>query len=132
MSPHYPEDRFYHLDALWLQTLGDDEALVGVNHHAQTSLGTIMYVDLPRIGSTLRQGAAFGTIESSKAVSDLIAPASGKVLAINAVLRADPSMVNRAPYAEGWLLRIRLDAPGDSVGLISAEEYLKKIGGIMV
>lgn len=128
MSPHYPEDCLYHLDALWLQTLGDDEALLGVNHHAQQSLGAVMYVDLPRVGGSLRQGTHCGTIESSKAVSDLIAPASGKVLAVNAALRADPALINRAPYAEGWLLRIRLDAPGDQTGLISAGEYMKHLG----
>lgn len=128
MSPHYPEDRLYHLDALWLQTLGDDEALLGVNHHAQQSLGAVMYVDLPRIGGSVSQGTPCGTIESSKAVSDLIAPASGKVLAVNAALRTDPALVNRAPYAEGWLLRIRLATPGDLTGLISAGEYMKHLG----
>ncbi len=128
MHPHYPEDRLYHRDALWLRALDGGEALVGVNHHAQHSLGAVMYVDLPRLGGVLRQGAPFGTIESGKAVSDLIAPASGTVLEINAALRGTPALVNREPYGGGWLLRIQLDTPAAEAGLFDAAGYLAFLG----
>lgn len=128
MHPHYPDDRLYHRDALWLKPLDGGEALVGVNHHAQHSLGTVMYVDLPRVGTVIRQGAPLGTIESGKAVSDLIAPAGGLVLEVNVALRGTPALVNREPYGGGWLLRVRLDTPAAEAGLLDAAGYLAFLG----
>lgn len=128
MHPHYPEDRLYHRDALWLKTLEGDEALVGINHHAQKSLGQVVYLDLPRVGAALSLGAPLGTVESHKAVSDMIAPTSGAVLAVNPRLRDEPGLVNRDPYGDGWVLRMRLDGPEGVAGLLSAGEYLAHLG----
>lgn len=124
----YPDDRLYHPDALWLQLLADDEARVGINDFAQTSLGEVMFIDLPRAGILLRAGASFGTIESGKVVSDLIAPASGSVLEVNQQARDEPGLVNRDPYGAGWLLRIRLSAPDEIRNLLDAARYLDHIG----
>lgn len=128
MSPDYPDDRLYHREALWLKLLDDGEALVGVNHHAQNQLGKIMFVDLPRVGASIKCDIALGTIESSKAVSDMIAPVNGQVLEINPNLRRTPGMVNAEPYQAGWLLRIRLSSPDAVDHLLSAEEYMKVMG----
>ncbi len=128
MHPRYPDDRYYHRDALWLKTLDGGEALVGINHHAQQSLGQVVYLDLPRPGAALGAGAPLGTVESHKAVSDMIAPAGGVVLAVNPRLRDEPGLVNHDPYGEGWVLRMRLDAP-DNVGeLLGAREYAAYLG----
>lgn len=129
MHPHYPDDRLYHRDALWLKVLESGEALVGINHHAQASLGQVVYLDLPRVGSVLSPGVPLGTVESHKAVSDMIAPAGGEVLAVNSCLRDEPGLVNRDPYGEGWVLRLRLASPEAAGGLLSAADYLAHLGG---
>lgn len=129
MPTNYPDDRFYHRDALWLQCREGDEALVGVSHHAQESLGRVVFVDLPRVGTTVRVSEPLGTIESNKAVSDLVSPASGVVVAVNTRLRADPELVNRQPYGDGWLLRIRLATPKEAGQLLDAAGYMAHIGG---
>jgi glycine cleavage system H protein len=128
MSALYPDDRLYHSEALWLQLQEDGEALVGINHFAQSNLGEVMFIDLPRVGDVLSVGVAFGTIESSKVVSDLVAPASGGVLADTPQAVDEPALVNRDPYGMGWLLRIRLSAPADISELLDAARYLDHIG----
>lgn len=128
MSADYPDDRLYHPEALWLQLLEGDEALVGINHHAQKSLGEIVFLDLPRVGAALRLDTPLGTIESHKAVSDMIAPASGNVLLTNPRLRGEPTLVNRDPYGEGWVLRLRLAAPEGVGKLLAAKDYVKRLG----
>jgi glycine cleavage system H protein len=128
MSAQYPDDRLYHPASLWVQTQADGEALVGINEFAQRSLGDVMFIDLPRVGTTISLGASFGTIESGKVVSDLIAPASGSVLAINPRLHDELGLVNRDPYGEGWMLRIRLAAPEEMQQLLNAASYLDHIG----
>lgn len=128
MPTHYPEDRLYHCDALWLQLLEGDEALVGINHHAQDSLGEVVFLDLPRVGATIRCDTPLGTVESRKAVSDMIAPIDGTVLEVNARLRKEPDLVNSNPYDEGWTLRIRLASPGDTGHLHDASAYVALMG----
>ncbi|KAB2321283.1 glycine cleavage system protein H [Betaproteobacteria bacterium SCN1] len=128
MSVLYPDDRLYHPDALWLQIQANGEALVGINHFAQSSLGEVMFIDLPRTGDALSIGASFGTIESTKVVSDLIAPASGSVLEINRQACDEPVLVNRDPYGTGWLLRIRLSSPAEIPDLFDAAGYIGHIG----
>lgn len=129
MSADYPDDRLYHRDALWLKLLDNDEALIGVNHHAQNQLGKIMFVDLPRVGADIKRDRPLGAIESSKAVSDMIAPANGKVLAINPDLRRTPGLVNLDPYGAAWMLRVSLaNQQEDCLGLFSAAAYMALIG----
>lgn len=124
MPKHYPEDRLYHRDALWLQLLEGDEALVGINHFAQNSLGEVVFLDLPRAGSTIRCDTPLGTVESRKAVSDMIAPIDGTVLEINARLRNEPTLINSDSYADGWVLRIRMAEPHDLKHLLEASAYV--------
>ena len=128
MPAHYPEDRLYHRDALWLLRQEGDEALVGINHFAQQSLGEVVFLDLPRVGAAIRRDTPLGTIESHKAVSDMIAPVDGSVLAVNPRLRGEPGLVNGDPYGEGWVLRIRLAAAAETGHLLEAGDYLKHLG----
>ncbi|MBC2732393.1 glycine cleavage system H protein [Thiobacillus sp.] len=128
MPTLYPEDRLYHRDALWLQLLEGDEALLGINHYAQDSLGEVVFLDLPRVGATIRCDTPLGTVESRKAVSDMIAPADGTVLEVNGRLRNEPTLINSDPYGEGWTLRIRLISPGDIGHLHAAAAYLSLMG----
>src|SRR3569832_903725 len=102
MPTLYPEDRLNHRDALWLQLLEGDAALVGINHHAQDSLGEVVFLDLPRIGATIRCDTPLGTVESRKAVSDMIAPAVGSVLVVFFRLRFVPFLVFCVPFGVGW------------------------------
>lgn len=129
MSANYPDDRLYHREALWLKLLENGEALVGVNHHAQKQLGKIMFVDLPRVGASIKRDTPLGTIESSKAVSDMIAPANGKVLEVNPNLRRAPGLVNQDPNGDAWMLRVSLsNQEEDSKHLYGAPAYMALMG----
>jgi glycine cleavage system H protein len=101
---------------------------VGITDYAQGELGDIVYVELPKEGDTFHKSDVFGTVEAVKAVSDLYAPVSGKVIEVNAALDADPSLVNRDPYGEGWMIKIRVSDPGELDELLGPEEYADHIG----
>ena len=112
----------------WLRVEADGTATVGITDYAQSSLGDITYVQLPKVGTTFEAGAVFGVVESVKAASDLYAPVAGTVVAVNAALESAPETVNRAPYAEGWMLRLK---PADAVSantLLDATAYAKLVG----
>ena len=107
-----------------------DSATVGVSEHAQSQLGDIVFVDLPEVGAKLKKGDAAAVVESVKAASDVFAPASGEVVAINTKLADSPSLVNEDAQGAGWLFKLKLSAPGELDGLMDAEayaEYLKTI-----
>lgn len=108
----------------------DDPAIVtvGITDYAQGELGDVVFVSLPTVGESVQAGAAFGTIEAVKAVSDLYAPAAGEIVGINDALDADPAAINRDPYHDGWMIRLKLATPGDVDGLMDAEAYRKHIG----
>lgn len=116
----HPADLQYHTSHEWLRMEGQ-EAVIGITHFAQEALGDITYVDLPAVGDTLTQGQEFGSIESVKAASDLNAPASGEVIAVNLALADAPEWVNKAPFTEGWMVRIRLEELPQ--GLMDAAAY---------
>jgi len=120
----YPEDLHYTKEHEWLQVSGS-VATVGITHYAQGELGDIVYVELPRAGAAIVAGEPFGTVESVKAVSEIYAPVSGEVAEINAALEAAPDAINRDPYGEGWLIRIKLAEALDQEGLMSAADYRK-------
>ena len=128
MTPHYPENCLYHSDALWLRLLDGGEAMIGINHYAQKSLGEVVYLDLPGVGVSIHRDTALGTAESRKAVSDMIAPVDGTVLEVNARLRGEPALINSDPYGEGWVLRIRLATLDDIDHLFDASAYLEHMG----
>ena len=123
-----PSDLRYAKSHEWLKPADDGTALVGITDYAQNSLGDITFVQLPKVGATLQAGAVFGVVESVKAASDLYAPASGTVLAVNAALATTPESVNRSPYADGWMLKLKLANATTSGALLSAEQYAQTLG----
>jgi glycine cleavage system H protein len=114
----YPTDRKYTKEHEWIKADGT----IGITHHAQDSLGDIVFVDLPKVGSALTAGKTFGTVESVKAVSDLFAPASGSVAEVNADLATSPEMINKDAHA-AWMVKISLANAGELDGLLSAADY---------
>ncbi len=119
-----PENLLYSKEHEWVKIDGDT-ATIGITDYAQNSLGDIVYVELPRVGVTLQQFGNAGVIESVKAVSDLYAPISGEVVEVNGRLDKDPAEVNKAPYAGGWLFKVRVSDPGETAGLLNAADYEK-------
>lgn len=122
MAPN--EDLLFSKEHEWVRIEGD-AATIGVTDYAQNALGDIVYVELPKVGSTIAQFANIGVIESVKAVSDLFTPISGEVVAVNAALDGDPAAVNREPYGAGWLLKIKPSKPDETKSLLSLAEYEK-------
>jgi glycine cleavage system H protein len=123
-----PSDLRYAKSHEWLKPAADGTALVGITDHAQNSLGDITFVQLPKAGAAVQAGTVFGVVESVKAASDLYAPASGTVLAVNAALATTPESVNRSPYADGWMLKLKLANATDAGALLSAEQYAQTLG----
>lgn len=117
-----PRELRYTRDHEWIRLEGD-EAVVGITDFAQESLGGVVFVELPSVGSGLTKGATFGAVESNKAVSDLYAPVGGEVLAVNDALSDQPELVNDAPYAGGWMLRVRVADPREMDDLLNADAY---------
>jgi len=122
----YPDYLRYTKEHEWLAVEGK-VGTVGVTHYAQEELGDIVYVELPKAGTPVVAGEEFGTVESVKAVSEIYAPASGEVAEVNSVLSEHPEAINKDPYGQGWLIKIRLADLDDLKGLMSAAEYRKLI-----
>ncbi len=110
----------------WVAEHGDGTASVGITAVAAEQLGDLVYVELPEPGRTLARGEACAVVESSKAASDIYAPAAGEVIAVNDALAKHPEQVNGSPYAQGWLFKLRLAAPVE--GLLSRDEYARSAG----
>ena len=122
----YPENRKYTNEHEWLEVRGD-LGVVGITHYAQSELGDIVYVELPATGTSVLAGEPFGTVESVKAVSEIYAPASGEVVEVNAALADHQDVVNKDPYGQGWLIKIKLADPSEADSLMSAAEYRKYV-----
>jgi len=118
----YPENFRYTKEHEWVLVEGDT-GTIGITDHAQEELGDIVYVDLPKVGAHLEQGKSLGSVESVKAVSDVYTPVSGEVIAINETLADAPEKLNEDPHGAAWLVKIRLSAPAEVGGLMSAAEY---------
>ena len=126
----YPDDLLYHPEHDWARVEGS-EATLGITWYAQDSLGELVHYEPPEVGATVSLGDSYGEVESVKAVSDVIAPLSGEVLAVNDKVVSEPETVNEDPYGAGWLVEI--EVAGDPEGLLGAEEYgafLAEEGGI--
>ena len=121
----YPTDRKYTKQHEWIQANGTSAA-IGITDYAQQSLGDIVFVEAPKVGSELVAGKTFGTVESVKAVSDLFAPASGAVTEVNADLATSPEKVNKDPHGS-WMLKITLKNTGELDALLSAADYEKYV-----
>ncbi len=121
-----PADLRYTAEHEWVRRAGDDTVRVGITDFAQSSLGDVVYVQLPEVGTEVTAGESFGEVESTKSVSDLYAPISATVVAVNSALDADPALINSDPYGEGWLLELRADAASLEAGLatlLDADSY---------
>ena len=122
----YPDDLKYTREHEWLAVQGG-VGTIGLTHYAQSELGDIVYVDMPAVGAPVVAGEDFGTVESVKAVSEIFAPASGEVLEVNGALATSPETINKDPYGEGWLVKVKLADTKEVAGLMSASEYRKYI-----
>ena len=120
----YPDDLRYHPEHDWARIDGDT-ATLGITWYAQDALGEIVHYESPEEGASVSAGASYGEVESVKAVSDVIAPLSGEVVAVNAALDDAPETINDDPYGEGWLVKIRLSDPAEVDSLIDAAAYRK-------
>ncbi|WP_435346079.1 glycine cleavage system protein GcvH [Haloarchaeobius sp. HRN-SO-5] len=126
MSFETPDDRKYNESHEWALRDGDT-VRVGITDFAQDELGDVVFVELPDVGESVTQDEAFGVIESIKAVSDLYAPVSGEVTAVNEDLFDAPELVNDDPFGEGWMLEIALDDESELDDLSSADEYADQV-----
>ena len=123
-----PAELKYTKDHEWVR-VDDNVAVIGITDYAQGELGDIVFVELPSVGTETTQMQPFGTIEAVKAVSDLMAPLSGKIAAINEILDNDPTLVNKSPYDEGWMIKIEFADASELGNLLSADDYRKMLEG---
>jgi len=121
-SESYPDHLRYHPEHDWALVDGD-EATLGITWYAQDALGELVHYEPPDVGATLSKDSAYGEVESVKAVSDLIAPLSSEVVAVNAKVVDEPETVNLDPYGEGWLVRVRMSDPAELDALLDAAAY---------
>jgi glycine cleavage system H protein len=120
----YPDELRYHDEHDWARIEGD-EATFGITWYAQDSLGEVVFYEPPEVGATVQKDSSYAEVESVKAVSDVIAPLSGEVTAVNEALGDNPEQINENPYGEGWLIKVKLSSPDEAETLLSAEEYRK-------
>jgi glycine cleavage system H protein len=118
----YPDDLHYHPEHDWARIEGD-EAVLGITWHAQDALGELVHFEAPAVGATTTKDASYAEVESVKAVSDVVAPLSGEIVAVNERAIGEPEVVNDDPYGSGWLVRIRLSDPSEAAALLDADAY---------
>jgi len=123
---NYPENLKYTKDHEWAKQEGSSFT-VGITDHAQSALGDIVFVELPKVGRTLKLGETFGVVESIKAVSDLYSPLSGKVVAINESVVSEPSTLNHDPHGNAWLIKVEATNTSELDGLLSSAAYTQLI-----
>ena len=122
-----PDNLKYTKDHEWIRVDGDN-GLVGITDFAQGELGDIVFIEIETEGETLNKEEVFGTIEAVKTVSDLFMPVGGEVLELNPALEENPDLVNKDPYGEGWMIRVKIGDPSEIDGLLSPEAYKDLIG----
>ena len=122
---HYPDDLRYHDQHDWARLEGDEHAVFGITWYAQDALGEVVFYDPPEVGATIHKDSSYAEVESVKAVSDVIAPMSGEIVAVHDALEDTPEKINVDAYGEGWLVKGRLSAPQEGEGLLGADEYRK-------
>jgi glycine cleavage system H protein len=121
----YPDDLRYSKEHEWVR-VEDSRATIGITSYAADELGDIVFIELPELGATLSQFGAFGVIESVKAVSDLYAPVSGKVVEVNEALRDSPELLNADAFGEGWIARLELSDSAELDSLLDAAAYAEE------
>ena len=128
MSTQVPADLKYAKSHEWLRVVGD-VATLGITDHAQHELTDVVFVELPAVGRKVKAGEACAVVESVKTASDIYAPVSGEVIEVNQPVADNPSLVNTAPFAEGWFFKLKLANPAEAGGLLTPEAYRAQIGG---
>ncbi len=123
----FPTNLRYTKDHEWIRVEAS-AGVVGITDYAQGELGDVVFVELPPIGTRLQQGKQFGTIEAVKTVSDIFAPVSGEIVEINAALKDSPEIVNKEPYAGGWLIKIKIENRAELINLLDAAKYQEMVG----
>ncbi|GBD31426.1 MAG: glycine cleavage system H protein [Gemmatimonadales bacterium] len=124
-----PEDLHYTEEHEYVKQTDDPGVVqIGITDYAQSELGDVVYVDLPEVGEKFARMDVFGTIEAVKAVSELFCPVAGEVVEVNEALEGDPSLVNKDPYGEGWMIRLRIRNPAELDQLLTAADYAQHIG----
>ena len=118
----YPDDLLYHAEHDWARVEGE-EATFGITWYAQDSLGEVVFFDPPKVGTQVTKDSAYTEVESVKAVSDVISPMSGEIVAVNEALADKPEMINDDPYGEGWLIKVALSDPSEQEGLLDSAAY---------
>jgi len=122
---NYPDDLLYHDQHDWARLEGDDHAVFGITWYAQDKLGEVVFYDPPEVGASVQKDSPYVEVESVKAVSDVIAPLSGEITAVNDALGDKPEPINDDPYGEGWLIKVKLSSPEETGSLLGAAEYRK-------
>ncbi len=122
MAESYPDDLKYHPEHDWARVEGE-EATFGITWYAQDALGEVVFYDPPEVGSSVTKDQAYTEVESVKAVSDVFAPLSGEIVAVNEALSDSPELVNADPYGEGWLVRVKLTDTGELESLLDVAAY---------
>jgi glycine cleavage system H protein len=123
MASNYPQDLLYTKDHEWCRIEGD-VATIGITWHAQNALGDVVYCELPAAGAEVKQGGTFGVVESVKAVSDLYAPVTGKVLERNEKVVSAPEVLNQDSYSAGWMIRVKMSDKAEAKSLLDAKAYV--------
>jgi glycine cleavage system H protein len=118
----YPDDLLYHPEHDWVRIDGDT-ATFGITWFAQDALGEVVFIDPPEVGTRVTKDEPYAEVESVKAVSDVIAPMSGEIVEVNTALAEKPETINDDPYADGWLVRVKLSDPGEKDSLMDAAAY---------
>jgi glycine cleavage system H protein len=125
---NYPPDLLYHPEHDWARVEGE-EATLGITWYAQDSLGEVVFFDPPTVGTILTKDMPYAEVESVKAVSDVVAPLSGEIVAVNDALADTPQAINEDPYGAGWLVKVRLADPSERDVLLDADSYIAALGG---
>ena len=124
-----PKDLLYTEDHEYVKSTDDANVVaIGITDYAQSELGDIVFIELPKVGATFGKRDVFGTVEAVKAVSELYSPVAGEVVEVNDRLDKEPALVNSAPYGDGWMVKLRLRDSGEKSGLLNADEYGAHIG----
>lgn len=124
-----PKDLQFTEDHEYVKKTGDPKVVaIGITDYAQGELGDIVYLELPSVGASFKKHDVFGTIEAVKAVSELFSPVSGEVVEVNARLEKEPQLVNSAPYADGWMVKMKVSDPSELKELMDAAAYSSHIG----
>ncbi|GAB4340712.1 MAG: glycine cleavage system protein GcvH [Candidatus Abyssubacteria bacterium] len=125
---NFPDDVRYSEDHEWARREGEN-VRIGISDYAQDQLGDITFVGMPDVGASFAQGEEFGTVESTKAVSELFMPVGGEVVAVNETLEDSPDLINKDPYGDGWIVMVKPHDPTELDSLLTRKEYVERLKG---